>query len=81
MGRVCVREAVEREAEGVTNSEFDPALDGIDRAAGSRGWLLTGVSNDGGRPMGGSIRALLTIRCSSCIKIRTALSWHWSEIS
>lgn len=37
MGRGCGKEAVDREAEGVTNSEFDPALDGVDRAAGSGG--------------------------------------------
>lgn len=37
MGRGCCREAEDREAEGVPISEFDPALDGVDRAAGSGG--------------------------------------------
>lgn len=34
MGRDC-KEAVDREAEGVTKSVVEPAVDGVDRAAGS----------------------------------------------
>lgn len=76
MGRDWGRETADRGLEGLTSGEFDPALGGIDRAAGSGDCLLTGFGNDGGSSMGGSIWALLTIRCSSCIKTRIALSWH-----
>lgn len=37
MGRDWGRETVDREVEGVTSGEFDPALGVIDRGAGSGG--------------------------------------------